>query len=512
MIENRELTMDDYLAMLRRRLKLILWPTLLAPLVGFGISFAFAPKYTSQSMVLVEEQKVPEGYVKPVVTEDIGPRIATLQQQVLSQSQLQAMIDRLGLGKGKNVDEVMDDIRQNLSIEEVQPDIAASKQPRRPGQGNDFPGFYVDFTAENPRLAQQVCTELTSMLLGENLKARQQVAESTTDFLAHQVEQAKLDLDAQDAKLATFKKRYLGQLPGEEDNTIKLLTGLNSQLDAYTQSLNRAQQDKAYAESLLAQQLAAWKASQASENPQTLQKQLGDLQSQLATLQARYTEDHPDVVKTKNDIAEVKRELAQLNSATSQGSDTSIKGVAEPPEIQQLRLQIHQSDQTIAQATREQKQLQDQIKTYQGRLALSPAVEEQYKLLTRDYDTAQKFYNDLMAKKSQSEMQTDMERRQQGEQMRLLNPASLPDWPSFPNRLTFAGGGLGAGLVLGLGLAIWLEMRDKAIRTEQDVLAALELPTLVSVPWVGQKAGGKTSGNGQGKRSSAEPKKETVEV
>ena len=84
MIDNRELGMDDYLAMLRRRLKVILIPALLAPLLGFLVSYAFAPKYTSQSLVLVEEQKVPEGYVKPVVTEDLMQRIATVQQRVLA--------------------------------------------------------------------------------------------------------------------------------------------------------------------------------------------------------------------------------------------------------------------------------------------------------------------------------------------------------------------------------------------------------------------------------------------
>jgi len=86
MIENRELSMDDYLAMLRRRLKVILIPALLAPLAGFLISFAFSPKYTSQSLILVEEQKVLEGYVKPVVTEDVGQRIATMDQQVQPQT------------------------------------------------------------------------------------------------------------------------------------------------------------------------------------------------------------------------------------------------------------------------------------------------------------------------------------------------------------------------------------------------------------------------------------------
>src|SRR5215467_3788316 len=105
MIENRELNMDDYLAMLRRRLKVILIPALLAPLVGFLVSFAFPPKYTSQALVLVEDQKVPEGYVKPVVTEDITQRIATLQTQVLSRNRLQSLIDKLKL-KGKSTDDM----------------------------------------------------------------------------------------------------------------------------------------------------------------------------------------------------------------------------------------------------------------------------------------------------------------------------------------------------------------------------------------------------------------------
>jgi len=487
MIENRELSVDDYLAILRRRLKVLLIPAVLAPLAGFLLSFAFPPRYTSQSLVLVETQKVPEGYVQPVVTEDLAQRIATLQQQVLSQKQLQGMVERLGLAKGKSADNVIEalraEVRKNSLIEWVTPDTAALR-PRRPGQ-NEVPGFYVNFTTSNPQEAQQVCAELTSMLLAENLKTREQVAQSTTDFLARQVEQAKRDLDGLDAKLATFKRQYLGQLPGDAENNLKLLATLNSQLDAYTQSLNRAQQDRTYTQSLLSQQLAAWSSSQTSMNPENLQKQLADLQSQLITLQARYTDDHPDVVKTKNDIAEVKRKLNEMNSSSGQSAEPSGQGSAsEPAEIKQLRLQIHQYDQTIAQATREQKSLQDQIHTYQGQLALSPAVEEQYKALSRDYETAQKFYNDLLAKKNESEMQTDMERRQQGEQMSLLNPANLPDSPSFPNRLLFATGGLAVGLMFGVGLAAWLELRDNSIRDEQDVLAALEMPTLVSVPWI----------------------------
>jgi polysaccharide chain length determinant protein (PEP-CTERM system associated) len=490
MMENRELTMDDYLAMLRRRMKVILIPALLAPLAGFLVSYVFSAKYTSKSLVLVEAPKIPDMVVQQVFTEDLTQHIATIEQRVLSPTRLRPMVERLGLVKsGQNLEDVTDNIRLNMTIEPVITDLSQFGAKRRPGQNSSpVPGFYVNYTASTAREAQQICTDLTSMLLEEDLKSRQDATQGTTLFLTKQVEDAKQNLDELDRRLAAFKNQHMGQLPGDEDNNVKILMGLNSQLDANTQNLNRATQDKSYTESMLAQQLAAWKASQSTSNPQSLQQQLSQLQAQLIDLQSRYTDDHPDVIKTRADIAEVKKQLADINDTSSKASDpANDKGSgSEPPEIRQLRLQIHQYQDLMAQATRDQKKLQQEIALYQGRVASSPGVEEQYKELARDYDNAQKVYQDDLAKQSTSKMATQAEQQQQGEQMALLNPADLPDSPSFPNRLLFAGGGLGAGLVLGLGLALWLEFREKCIRTEADAEAAVGLPLLVAVPWVVQ--------------------------
>jgi polysaccharide chain length determinant protein (PEP-CTERM system associated) len=522
MIENRELTMDDYLAMLRRRLKVILIPTLLAPLVGFAVSYAFSPKYTSTSLVLVAEQKVPEGYVKPAITQDVSQRVATLEQRALGADQLRPLIDRLQLGKGsRTLDDVIEDIRTNISIEPVSA-LPLTGGAKKTLQGY-LPGFKVSYTTSSPRQAQEICAGVTDIMLNVNFKDRAQVAQSTTEFLGRQVEEAKRTLDALDGQLADFKKRYVGQLPGDEDNNLKILMGMNSQLDANTQTLSRAQQDKAYTESLLSQQLAAWKSSQTATNPQNLEQQLATLQSQLITLQGRYTDDYPDVVKTKKDIAELQKKLREINSAAANApastSPSDAVNLSEPPEIQQLRLQIHQYQQVITQATRDQQRLQEQIKIYQGRVALSPAVEEQYRKLTRDYDTAQKFYDDKSKQEKDSETQTAMEREQQGEQMQLQNPADLPAAPTFPNRLLFAGGGLAGGLALGFGLTMWLELRDQAVRTERDVLAVLELPVLSQVPWLGvetaEKNGNTKRRFGLGSNSPSDgekDKEETVEV
>jgi polysaccharide chain length determinant protein (PEP-CTERM system associated) len=499
-MENRELTLDDYLAMLLRRIKVILIPALLAPLAGFLVSYAFSPKYTSQSLILVEAQKIPDAVIQQVFTEDLTQHIATIEQQVLSPSRLRPLVDRLGLAThGRSVDDVIDNIRLSMTIQPVITDVSQFGGKKKPGQSSPVPGFNVNYTASTAREAQQICTDLTSMLLEEDLKSRQEATQGTTLFLTKQVEDAKQNLDDLDKKLAAFKNQHMGQLPGDEDNNLKILMGLNSQLEANTQSLNRATQDKAYTESMLAQQLGAWKTSQSASNPQTLQTQLSQLQTQLIDLQGRYTEDHPDVIKTKGDIAQVKKQLAEINDSSGKAADPAgDKGSgSEPPEIRQLRLQIHQYQDLIAQTTRDQKRLQQEISVYQGRIASSPAIEGEYKALARDYDNAQKVYQEDLAKQSTSKMASQAQQQQQGEQMALLNPANLPDSPSFPNRLLFAGGGLGAGLVLGFGLTLWLELRDKSIRTEADAEAALGLPLLVSVPWVVDTAA--ANGNGKGR-------------
>jgi polysaccharide chain length determinant protein (PEP-CTERM system associated) len=519
-MENRELTMDDYLAMLRRRMKVILTPALLAPLAGFLISYGFPAKYTSKSLVLVQAAKIPDAVVQQVFTEDLTQHIATIQQQVLSPSRLKPMVDRLGLAKpGQNADDVISNIQTNMTIEPVVTDLSGiGLGKKRPNQSSSAPAFYVNYTASTARVAQQICTDLTSMLLEEDLKSRQAATQGTTAFLTQQVADAKQSLDDMDKKLAAFKNQHMGQLPGDEDNNVKILMGLNTQLDANTQTLNRATQDKSYTESLLAQQLAAWKAAQSSNNPQTLRQQLSQLQAQLIDLQARYTDDHPDVIKAQADIVQVKKKLAEINDASTKGSDVGNENEkesgSEPPEIRQLRLQIHSYQDLIAGGTRDQKRLQQEIAVYQGRVASSPSVEEEYKELARDYNNAQKVYQDDLAKQSTSKMATQAEQEQQGEQMGLLNPADLPDLPSFPNRLFFAAGGLGAGLALGLGLALWLELRDSSIRTEADAEAALGLPMLVAVPWVVETAS--ANGNGEGpfwkRKKRREAEKETVKI
>src|SRR5215475_11788944 len=164
---------------------------------------------------------------------------------------------------------MIDTVRGNIRVDAVPSSLSignTSGKPLKAGQ-SPVPGFIVSYTAPNPRDAQQICNELTSLFVSENLKFVQATASGTSDVLNRGLADTKRNLDDLDSKLAAFKKQYVGQLPGDEESNLKILMGLNSQLEANTQTLNRAQQDKSYTESLLAQQLSTWHSTQSASNP-----------------------------------------------------------------------------------------------------------------------------------------------------------------------------------------------------------------------------------------------------
>lgn len=473
MNKRRELGLEDYVALARRHVWLIVVPTILLPIITYFISLEIPNRYTSRTLVLVDQQKVPESFVKDVVGEELSSRLSTMQQQILSRTRLQPIIERFGLYKDEklSMEEKIETLRKAVEIEPVKT-LVQTKQ-------GALPGFTISVREGDAHIAQQICGEILSMFISENLHGRQESAMGTTDFLRGQLEVAKQDLDQQDAKLASFKERYIGQLPGQEPMNYSLLSSMNAQLEVKTQALNRAEQDKTLAEAILSQQVADWQKNEGANSPDLLEKQLSELQAALVRAEARYTPDHPDIIKIKADIAALK---AKLQEDPTPSGPKSATPRTEPLRIQQLRAQIHSMEMGIESLKQEQARIQKQVGMYQGRLQLSPKVEEDYKKLVRDYSTALQFYNELLSKKTQSEMATDLEKKQQGEQFRVMDPPNLPEKPTYPDRQLFAIGGLGGGLALGLSLAFLIDIRDKSIRSEKDVEFYLEVPTLGLIP------------------------------
>jgi polysaccharide chain length determinant protein (PEP-CTERM system associated) len=485
MLGHRTLSVDDYFGILKRRGWMIAVPAIVLTLVGFGLTFVVTPRYVSQTLILVEQQKVPDEYVKPVIEEDLTARLASMKEQILSRSRLEPIIERFNLygTKKTSMDDRIDQTRANIDIKPIHSEMART---------GGLPGFFISFRDSDPHTAQLVCGEIASLFVTANLNARAQSAEGTTDFLKGQLADAKRTLDDQDSKLAAFQSKYMGRLPGEESPNMSMLTSLNTQLDAATQALARLEQDKSYIEAMLAQQqsMNVQATEHGGSSPSAQMAQLQALQSEEADLTRRYTDDYPDVVAVRRKIKDLQAQMAAAPASASVPSTTSTTGTApnrnDTPGVQQLRAQLRAVDQGITAKRHEQAMIQNQVRLYQDRISSSPMVQEEYKNITRDYQTAQAFYDDLLKKMNQSKMATDLERRQQGEQFSVMDQPNLPDGPTFPKRGVFVGAGFAGGLILGIMLVAWREYRDTALRSERDVWAFTKLPTLGVISFSGE--------------------------
>jgi polysaccharide chain length determinant protein (PEP-CTERM system associated) len=480
MLGHRALTIQDYTTILKRKWWILAIPAIIFPIVGYGITFLVQPQYVSQTLVLVEQQKVPESYVKAVVTEDLSGRLASMKEQILSRSRLQPIIERLNLFAGQGtMDDRIEKTRKNIGITPIQSEIARS---------NGLPGFFISFKANDARTAQLVCGEIQSLFVNESISDREGIAAGTTDFLKGQLADAKAKLDEQDEKLRKFQQTYMGKLPGAESSNINMMTTLNTQLDAATQALSRMEQNKAYAESLMTiqQQNQPQTSEHGGVGPQAQQLELQRLLSEEADLTSRYTDDYPDVRAVKSKIADLRQKIAQA-PPPSPAPVSSAPKATDSVSAQQFRLQLRAMDQEIAQKKHDQAAIEAQLRTYQERVAASPEVEEEYKSITRDNQTAQAFYDSLLAKMNDSKMATDLEKRQQGESFKVMDEPNLPESPMFPKPPVFVGGGLGAGLALGLLIVGLLEYMDTAVRSERDIWAFTKLPTLGVIGFNGEQ-------------------------
>ena len=482
MLGHRPMVPEDYLAILRRRWWIVLLPLLVLPILSFAFSYTISPQYLSQTLVIIESQKVPDNYVKPVVSADLDSRLASMREQILSRSRLQPLIERYNLYGSQHLD--MDDridlVRKDIDIKPIHSEVA---------HANGLPGFFISFKADDAHTAQLVCSDITSLFDNENLQQREASAEGTTDFLKGQLDDAKRSLDEQDAKLAAFERQYIGRLPGQETENTNMLSSLNTQLDALSQQLSGAEQQRTYLQTLLSQQSqgaaspagGSFTAPLAVTSPaqEESQAQLQALLDQQAELTAHYTDDYPDVIAVKRKIADLRKQMARSSAPASSGVTSSgAPAVRESPAVQQLRAQLHAADVGIDAKRKEQAQMEGQIHNYQDRIESSPMIEEQYKALTRDYQTAQGFYDGLLSKMNDSKMATDLEKRQQGEQFRVMDEANLPDAPFSPKRGLFLASGAAFGLVLGVLIAGLLEYRDTSLRSERDIWTFTQLPTL----------------------------------
>ena len=471
------------------------WLAILAfafPLAA-GVSLtAFLPNiYRSTATVLVDRQQIPETFVQATVTSALETRLHTISQEILSRSRLEALVSRFGLYA---------DLRQRVAAEDViermRKDIRLElKGAETRGQREATVAFTISYQGGDPTTVALVTNTLASFYIEENLKARERQAAGTAEFLKVQLGETKKRLDEQEQRVSEFKRRHIGELPQQMEANLGTLERLHTQLrlnaDNQTRATERRQalsNQLAEAESLLATPALAAPVGGSGRPPsrsETIEARLAKSKEELAKLRTRFSDKYPDVVLLAAEISALERELADAESRDPKREEKALpQATPLTPYVLRLKEALSEVEGETKVLKGEDKRLRDAIATYQGRIENVPKREQEFRELSRDYESTRELYQSLLKRSEEAQLAESMEQRQKGEQFRVLDPAVPKPKPAAPNRVQLFVIVLLGSLGLAAGAVVLAEKIDTSFHTIDDLRAFSPVPVLVSIPLI----------------------------
>jgi polysaccharide chain length determinant protein (PEP-CTERM system associated) len=492
-----DFNLTKYIDIALRRKYWVIIPFLIVVLAGLGY-LLFAPKtFEAKTLILVQEQKVPQDFVRAIVSSELDDRLRTISQQVTSRTNLEAIIQEYQLyNSPAEASMILDDkvelLRSKIIIDVVR------------GSGSGGNAFSISFQGKDPGKVMQVTNALASNFISENLKIRESQALGTSTFLADELDSITISLNNTEEKLKEYNLKYMGSLPDQLPTNLSILERLQMQQEQLSSSLNDAENRKLIIQQqladsdLLQRQLAGTSGTGSigsdlltAQTPAQNSGQGGiiELKRELASLESRYTENHPDVKRLKQMIANLEDRSTDAGRADEQSKAEDTAPALTESEIRSARAgdvrstQLQQVELEINTIKKEITDVQSRIKVYQTMVEDTPKREQELLSLKRDYENLRELYNSMLNRKLEAEIAVSMEKKQKGEQFRVVDPAKMPSRPISPDSRKVMLITIVLGLGLGGGLAYLLEFMDSSYRSPEELEKELQLPVLVSLPF-----------------------------
>jgi polysaccharide chain length determinant protein (PEP-CTERM system associated) len=441
-------------------------------------------QYVSQTVVLVESEKIPKDFIPQLTTDVPSDRLRTIHEEILARPRVERILDEL-----KPYPEMVDVPRADI-VDMVRRRAAIGLR------GND--AFVVQYSDTDPDRAQRMATRLTSMFIEETSGDRARQVQGANEFIDNQLVETKRELEQVEGSLRQIKQRYMGMLPNQLEANLSTLQRMELERQSVSEQIRVAKERR----SLLERQLAL--QSQMNEPEAQLipdvpavegpsqgppgSASLSALQAYLAQLLTRYTSEHPEVVATQKRIARLEMEMSA--AAAIDAPLAALEPKAPPVAtatstdflFSDMTAQIAAVDRDIANLEARYDQIRGQIGIYQTRVEKIPEVEQELQSLERDYDLISKYYSELLSRKLEAETAGAVERRWQEEQFKILDPAQVPENAEFPKPSVFLLVGTLVGLGAGLAAAFLVEVADPTVKNLRELEALLPYPVLLTLP------------------------------
>lgn len=460
-------------------------------LVGWTYVLTLPDTYQAATRIYVDTESMLRPLMRGIaVDSNILTQVDLIQRTLLSRPNLQRVSHMADLDLAARTpaqsEEVMNDLRARTTVT---------------GEGRNL--FTISYQGPSRDGATRVVQSLLTVFVESNLGNSRQDIDAAKSFIDDQLRNYTQQLDDQDKRLADFKAKNIGYLPGENNYGTKL--------DAAREELGKTQaelDDDRQRRAVLAKQLASVPRMVESVNagpglgagpPLSGGDALGSgggpdpavrlaqLQQQLRTLLETDTDQHPDVIRVKKLIEQAKQAAADAQAQTDappSGPVGGIKTTAPNPVYDQIEIQLVTLDTTIASLESKLKRDQAAVEKWQGLAKEVPETAAQLQKLMRDYDVTKKAYDELLNRRESAKIGSDLETQTQTVQFRVVDPPAAPLKPVAPKRPLLLAVVLIGGIIAGGAFAFLLTQIDDSILSVRQLKELVPLPVLGGVSLV----------------------------
>jgi succinoglycan biosynthesis transport protein ExoP len=412
-------------------------------LAGTIAAFVLPTTYRSNATLLVQAQDLPTSVVDAPTSGAVEQRIARIREQVLSRGDLIQLIEQNDLyaaeRRSKPLSKIIDKMRRSTTVSALAGDIG-----QQSGSQSSTIAIAMSFDYSDPAKAQAVLQSFVTKFLRMDSEDVENQASLTVRFLQDQANKLQSQVSDIEGGLTALKARNGATLASNGAPPLIDTGSVSAQITSL-QNENR--------------QLIAL-----SRRPADRNNGLAAAEAQLAAAQAQYSDTHPDVVAAKERV----NQLRTMSQQSPEGGDTVQEQISgNNAAIHQL---MEQRDATLARAN-----------AAMAGQARAPAIQEQAMQLESRANSLRNQYQQVSENLLKAQNSARMASEQRAERLSLVEPANLPDHPFSPNRPLMIAAAAGAGLVLGLLLALGLELATRPVRSPKQ-LEQLGLPVIGVVP------------------------------
>ena len=459
-------------------------------LCGWGVVMYLPDQYEAKARIYVDTDSMLRPLLRGIAADTtILTQVDIMQRTLLSRPNLQKVSHMADLELAATTPTESEEILNNLRRHVV---LTA--------EGRNL--FSLSYIAQNRETAAKVVQALLSVFVENNLGNSRTDMASARKFIDNQLREYAVQLDEADKRVADFKAKNIGFLPGDNN--------YNTKLDLARQDLEKVSADLSenqHRREALVKQLASVPkytesfismpgefgagppvagADAGPDGGADATLRVSELEKKLRQLLENYTDEHPDVVRTKKLLEQAKDEAtrqqserARLTPDVPNVDPRARRNTVPNPVYEQLELQRVSLDSTIASLEARTDRAKAEVARWEKLAKSVPEVAAELTKLTRDYDVKKKAYEELLNRHESAKIGSDMEAQTQTVQFRIVDPPTASTLPVAPKRSLLLSVVLLAGIVAGGAFAFMLTQIDDSVMT------ARELKNLISVSVLG---------------------------